>query len=176
MTRTQAIVRWLAAVASVIAIVFVLFAIFGTRFGSRRPAIGTTERRIDTVVDLGDDDATDCSHPELQRGTVVRSAPLRSTSTACVLVAAIDELKRLRWFFIGRGAGDGTVRVPAPELIGLRDVRLLNGAVVPIGETVRVSCSPDPNARFEVWVSSGKATAARLDGKGVLVAIDCTAD
>ena len=173
MTRAQAMLRWLAAVGSLLVLVLVLYAIFGNRFGSRTPSIGTTERRVDSIIDLGDDSATDCSHPELQRGSFVPAVPLRPRSTACVVVGAVDGSHRLRWFFIGRGAGDGTVRAPRPDLVGLRDVRLVNGAVVPIGSTVAVRCSPDPNARFETWVADGKATAAYLDASGTLVGVGC---
>ena len=160
---------------AVLVLLFVLYAAYGKQFRHRTASIGTTERRVDAVVDLGDDGAKDCTHPELQRGSLLPAAEVRPKSTACVVVGSVDNLRRLKWFFIGHGAGDGTVRVPRPELIGLRDVRLVNGAVVPIGPQVGVRCTADPNARFESFVASGKATASFLDRAGVLVAIDCDA-
>ena len=89
------------------------------------------------------------------------------------VVGVVDSSKVLRWFFFGRGSGEGTVRVSRPVQVGPTVVALKNGAVVPIGDEVRVRCSPDPNERFEHWVAEGRATSGYLDATGTLVGIDC---
>ena len=174
MTRWQTVYRWVGGVVGVVVLFVVLLLVFGREFGSKKLALGPTQRRINTVVDLGDDGATDCEHAELQRGDPAPQGALRSGSTACVLVGVVDGESLLRWFFLGRGTGQGTVRVPKPTQVGQTVVALSNGAVVPIGSTVTVRCSPDPNERFESWIARGLATAGYLDADGALVAIDCT--
>jgi len=171
--RWRALTRWLAAVAAVAGLMVGLWVLLKDALAGPDPALGPTERQINAVADLGDDDAGDCGGTGLRRGDPLPDRPLRAASTACVVVGATDRAGDLRWFFLARGAGGGTVKVPRPTRSGVREVLLENGAVVPISDDVRVRCSPDPNARFETWIADGLATAAYLDGLGFLVAIDC---
>jgi hypothetical protein len=173
MTRWQSVYRWVGAVGAVGLLLALLAFGPGRHLGARGVHVAPAERRIDTVADLGDDGAADCTHAEIQRGDVAPTATLRPGSTACVLVGITGADRVLRWFFIGRGAGNGTVRVPKPVRVGHTLVTLTNGAAVPIGSTVAVRCSADPNERFESWIAQGKATAGYLDASGALVAIDC---
>lgn len=172
MTRWRALARWFAALGAVAVVLVVLWVALSDQLGGSAETLGPTERRINLVADLGDDGADNCD-VELRRGDPAPDAPLRKTSTACVVVGVADTRNDLRWFFMGRGAGDGTVQVPRPTRSGVREVLLENGAVVPIGAVVKVRCSPDPNERFETWVAQGLATQAYLDAYGFLVAIDC---
>ena len=173
MTRWQVVYRWTAAVLAVAVLLVVLVFAFGRNFSRRSSSIGPTQRRINLIADLSDDSADSCSHEEIQSGAAAPKASLRDQSTACVVVGVVDAANTLGWFFLGRGAGNATVRVPKPVKVGLTVVALSNGAVVPIGSTVRVRCTPDPNARFETWIADGRATAGYLDATGALVAIDC---
>ena len=173
MTRWQVVYRWTAAVLAVVALLVVLVLVFGGNFSRKNSSIGPTQRRVNLIADLGDDNVDSCVHDEIQRGSSAPKAGLREQSTACVVVGVVDSANTLGWFFLGRGAGNATVRVPKPVKVGLTVVALSNGAVVPIGSTVRVRCTPDPNARFETWIADGLATAGYLDASGALVAIDC---
>lgn len=175
MTLWQTVYRWLGAVLAVAVLIVLLILVFGKNFSKSSNSLGPTERRINLIADLGDDDARSCTHDEIERGSAAPSEPLRATSTACVVVGVADSSNNLGWFFIGRATGAGTVRVPKPVRVGHRLVALSNGAVVPIGATVAVRCTPDPNARFETWIADGRATAGYLDATGALVAIDCDA-
>lgn len=165
--------RWVGAVVAVGVLFVVLVLVLGRNLTDTKQSIGPTQRRINLVADLGDDDATACEHDEIKRGMPAPPALLRRDSTACVVVGVVDDANSLRWFFIGRGSGTGSVRVPKPVQVGLTVVALSNGAVVPMADAVTVRCSPDPNERFETWVADGRATAGYLDGSGALVAIDC---
>jgi len=173
MTRWQTVYRWVGAVLAVAALFVLLVVIFGRGSRNDSLALGPAQRRINAVVDLGDDGATTCTYDELSTGDTAPQGVLRATSTACVLVGVVDGSNTLRWFFIGRGAGDGTVRVPKPVKVGHTVVALSNGAVVPIGSKVAVRCTADPNDRFEARIAQGLATAGYLDADGNLVAIDC---
>lgn len=165
--------RWIGAVSAVVALLVVLVLVLGRNLADTKPSIGPTQRRINLVADLGDDGATVCEHDEIKRGMSAPPALLRRDSTACVVVGVVDDANSLRWFFIGRGTGAGSVRVPKPVQVGLTVVALANGAVVPMADSVTVRCSPDPNARFEAWVAEDRATAGYLNELGALVAIDC---
>ena len=176
MNRTQAITRWLAAAVCVVVLGVVWYIGFGRRLNAPDPAVGATQRRIDTVVDLGDDGSTRCEHPEIERGVPAPSGALRVGSTACILLASVDAARSVRWFFFGRATGGGLIRVPRPVQVGRSLVALSNGAVVPIGPSVAVRCSPDPNERFESWISRGLTTAGYVDSTGALVAIDCASE
>jgi hypothetical protein len=173
MTRWQAVYRWVGAVLAVGLLLASLILLFGRGGDDGALTLGPAQRRINAIVDLGDDGAASCVHDELSNGEPAPQGTLRTTSTACVLVGVVDEADVLRWFFIGRGAGDGTVRVPRPVEVGQTVVALSNGAVVSIGERVAVRCSPDPNLRFETVIAEGLATAGYLDASGSLVAIGC---
>lgn len=173
MTRWQTVYRWVGAVVAVGALFVLLLVVFGRGSGDSKLALGPAQRRINAVVDLGDDNATSCTHGELSSGDAAPQGALRPTSTACVLVGVVDGSNTLRWFFIGRGVGNGTVRVPRPVKVGNTVVALSNGAVVPIGSKVTVRCTADPNERFEARIADGLATAGYLDADGALVAIDC---
>jgi hypothetical protein len=175
MTLWQTVYRWLGAVLAVAVLLILLILVFGKNFSQSSGSLGPTERRINLVADLGDDKSASCTHDEIERGSAAPRGPLRSTSTACVVVGVVDASNNLGWFFIGRATGAGTVRVPKPSRVGHRLVALSNGAVVPIGTTVAVRCTPDPNARFESWIAEGRVTAGYLDAAGALVAIDCDA-
>lgn len=172
MTRWRALARWGAAMGAVAVVLVVLWVVLAGQLGGNSATLGPTERRINLVADLGDDGADSCD-PELRKGDPAPVAPLRPTSTACVVVGVKDSRGDLRWFFTGHGTGDGRVQVPKPTRSGVREVLLENGAVVPIGATVQVRCTPDPNERFETWVAAGLATQGYLDAYGFLVAIDC---
>lgn len=172
MTRWQTVYRWIGAVLAVGALFALLLVIFGRGSGDSKLTLGPAQRRINAVVDLGDDGASSCVHDELSNGDAAPQGALRPDSTACVLVGVVDA-NTLRWFFFGRGTGEGTVRVPRPVKVGQTVVALSNGAVVPIGNKVSVRCSADPNERFEAWIAEGRATAGYLDADGALVAIDC---
>lgn len=175
MNRWRVLVRWLGALVGVAALGAGLWLLLGDDLAGPGPALGPQERRINAVADLGDDGSTTCGGSGLRRGDPLPGGALRKTSTACVVVGVTDTRGDLRWFFFGRGAGDGTVVVPRPTRSGIREVLLENGAVVPVGRQVRVRCSADPNERFETWIARGLATGAYLDGFGFLVAIDCDA-
>lgn len=165
--------RWVGAVLACGVLVLVWYLTLGRNLGGPPPSSGAAQRRVNVVVDLGDDDARSCEHPEIERGMPVPSGALRATSTACVLVGTGDSTGTLRWFFIGRADGNGLVRVPRPVNVGITSAALSNGAVVPIGASVGVRCTADPNARFEVVVAEQRATAGYLDASGALVAVDC---
>ena len=152
MTRWQTVYRWLAAVGAVVVLAAVLVAVFGRNLGNKPLTLGPAQRRINVVIDLGDDGATSCQHPEIRSGDRAPEGALRTGSTACVVGGVVDSSKVLRWFFFGRGSGEGTVRVSRPVQVGPTVVALKNGAVVPIGDEVRVRCSPDPNERFDYGV------------------------
>jgi hypothetical protein len=173
MSPWRALLRWVGALVGVGLVVVLLWLLLRTKLTGDDAALGPTERRINVVVDIGDDDAPDCSNLGLRRGDPAPSRPLRRESTACVIVGVTDKAGHLRWFFVGRGVGDGTVHVPKPTRSGVREVLLENGAVVPIGPSIAVRCSADPNERFESWIAAGAATSAYLDAAGFLVAIDC---
>jgi hypothetical protein len=172
-SRWRALLRWLGAVFAVALLVAGLVVLLSGELAGPGPALGPPERRVNTVSDLGVDDAPACTGTGVQRGEPLDERPLRPASTACVVVGVTDKNGDLRWFFIGRATGEGTVAAPRPTRSGTREVLLENGAVVPIGTNVRVRCSADPNERFETWIAKGLATAAYLDGLGFLVAIDC---
>ena len=173
MTLWKTVYRWVGAVLAVVVLFVVLVLVLGRNLTGTKQSIGPTQRRINRVADLGDDGATSCEHDEIKRGMPAPAALLRRDSTACVVVGVVDDANSLRWFFIGRGNGAGSVRVPKPVRVGLTVVALSNGAVVPMAESVAVRCSPDPNERFEAWVADGRATAGYLNEFGALVAIDC---
>ena len=173
MSRWRVLIRWMGAVIAVGLLVLALRAALSDELGGPGPALGPTERRVNAVDDIGDDDAADCDDIGVRRGDPLPERPLRPTSTACIVVGVTDDSGDLRWFFVGRGAGDGTIQVPKPTRSGVREVLLENGAVVPIGPNVAVRCSADPNERFESWIARGLATGAYLDALGFLVAIDC---
>lgn len=173
MTRWQSVYRWTGAVLAVGVLAIVWYFTLGRSLDGSKASSGEAQRRINVVVDLGDDGARSCEYPEIERGAPVPVGALRADSTACVLVGTGDDDGTLRWFFFGRADGNGTVRVPRPANVGLTSVALANGAVVPIGGSVRVRCTADPNARFETFVADGSATAGYLDTSGALVAIDC---
>jgi len=172
-TLWKTVYRWVGAVLAVVVLFVVLVLVLGRNLTGTKQSIGPTQRRINRVADLGDDGATSCEHDEIKRGMPAPAALLRRDSTACVVVGVVDDANSLRWFFIGRGNGAGSVRVPKPVRVGLSVVALSNGAVVPMAESVAVRCSPDPNERFEAWVADGRATAGYLNEFGALVAIDC---
>jgi len=165
--------RWIGAALAVAVLALVWYVTLGRSLGGSASSSGAAQRRVNVVVDLGDDDARSCEHPEIARGIPVPVGALRADSTACVLVGTGDDAGTLRWFFIGRADGNGRVRVPRPVSVGHTSVALSNGAVVPIGTPVSVRCTADPNARFETFVADGSATAGYLDMSGALVAIDC---
>ena len=144
MTLWKTVYRWVGAVLAVVVLFVVLVLVLGRNLTDTKQSIGPTQRRINLVADLGDDDATACEHDEIKRGMPAPAALLRRDSTACVVVGVVDDANSLRWFFIGRGNGAGSVRGP-----------------------------PDPNERFEAWVADGRATAGYLNEFGALVAIDC---
>ena|SRR5436190_9872965 len=174
MSRWRVLVRWVAAVVGVGVLFMALALLLKDRLGSGTgEALGPRERRINTISDLGDDDAATCGASGIRRGEVLQVHPLRKESTACVVVGVTNEDDELRWFFMARATGQGTVAVPRPTRSGTREVLLENGAVVPIGANVAVRCSPDPNERFETWIARGLATTGYLDSLGFLVALDC---
>jgi hypothetical protein len=165
--------RWVAALLAVALLVLGLRFVLADRLTDERGDLGPPGRTINTIVDLGGDEATDCETVQVRRGDVLEPNRLRPDSRGCVVVGFADSKGRLGWFFVGRAVGDGQVVGPKPTRSGVNDVLLDNGAIVPIGDSVRVRCSPDPNERFEVWIARGQATAAYLDASGRLVGIDC---
>lgn len=165
--------RWIGAVVAVGVLVLVWYLALGRNLGGSPASTGVAQRRINAVVDLGDDGARTCDHPEIERGIPVPTGALRADSTACVLVGVGDATGTLRWFFIGRADGSGRVRVPRPVSVGETTAALANGAVVALGASVAVRCTADPNARFEAFIAQDRATVGYLDSSGALVAIDC---
>lgn len=173
MTRWQTVYRWVGAVVAVAALLVLLVVIFGRDSTKSALSLGPAQRRVNAVIDLGDDGAASCTGIEVSEGALPSQDSVRPGSTACVLVGVVDDANVLGWYFFGRGSGDGLVRVPPPVQVGQTVVALANGAVVPIGDQVSVRCTADPNERFEARIAQGLATAGYLDADGALVAIDC---
>jgi hypothetical protein len=174
MSHWRAMSRWVGAVAGVVVLAVVWWVAWGAHLGRSAHVAGVAAHQINVVADLGDDRAPDCSAVSVSRGEPAPSGALRPTSTACVVVGTADASGILRWYFMARGAGNGSVVAPRPVRVGLSTVTLANDAVVAIASSVTVRCTADPTARFEAFVADGLATAAYLDASGALVAIDCT--
>ena len=78
MTRWQTVYRWLAAVGAVVVLAAVLVAVFGRNLGNKPLTLGPAQRRINVVIDLGDDGATSCQHPEIRSGDRAPEGALRT--------------------------------------------------------------------------------------------------
>jgi hypothetical protein len=174
-TRWQAVYRWIGAVVALGVLVGLWYLAFGRDGGGDSSLSGEEQsRRIDVVVDLGTPADSGCSVDSVEVGAVDLDAALTEASTGCVLVGSRSDDGALGWFFVGRATGNGTVRVPRPVEVGQTRAALSNGAVVLLGDDVRVRCTADPNARYEIWIAEGLATAGYLDPQGRLVGIDCS--
>lgn len=175
MTRWQAVYRWIGAVLAVVLLAALWFVGFGRNLGKDDSLVGDGGNRlIDVVAELARSGTEGCSLNGVDTAALDLDARLSDAFTGCALVGSRSNTGALEWFFAGRAAGDGTVRVPRPVEVGQTRAALSNGAIVVLAPEVRVRCTADPNARFEIWIADGLATAGYLDPDGRLVAIDCT--